>query len=415
VKQLYSFILVMILVSLGCKSSAAPPQTTYADYYPNNPMVHQVGRTIVDPGGKPLRLRGVNLGGWLHWEGWDFSRGFDFSENKIDLGLTSLLGPQAVADFHQQVYQTFITEADIQRISQLGFNSVRLPINYQILEDDNHPYTYKDSGWQLIDKALTWGEKYNVYVILDLHAVQGGQSGFPPSNPNPGAPLLWKSTDDQNRMIALWSAIAGRYKDRKIVAGYDLINEPLAPSGAALVNLYEALITAIRAVDPYHMLILEGSSFSSDFSMFSGPLSQNEMYGFHMYSWFGDNRQKKLDDLKKVSLADNVPLWAGEFGDNTYDIIASTVALYEDPGNLVTGGWSFWTWKKVPYKYPALIAITVPPNWQAIINWVNSPSKYPQPSALKASSGIQEFLQSVQLQNTTMDPKMAAALTSNWH
>ncbi len=413
--RIFYFIVLLAFIGAGCKSSAPPPQTTYQDFVPANPMVHQVGTGIVDPTGKPLRLRGVNLGGWLLWEGWDFSRGADISENKIDAGLTKLSSAPAVETFHQQIYSEFITEADFQTIARLGFNSVRLPINYQILEDDTTPYMYKDSGWQLIDRALAWGEKYNVYVVLDLHATPGGQSSFPPSNPNPGSPALWRSSEDQNRTIALWKAIAQRYRNRKIVAGYDLLNEPFAPSGASLIDFYESLIAAIRGVDPAHMLILEGGGFSGDFSMFSGPLSQNEMYGFHMYNWFGDNRQTKLDALKRVSLAQQVPLWAGEFGDNTYAMIASTVALYEAPANGVSAGWSFWTWKKVPSKYPALVAVQVPPDWQAVINWVDSPGKNPQPSAATAQRAMDEFVQAVQLQNARLDPAMNQALTNVWH
>ena len=413
-KKLVYFLLLIALISFACKSSAPPSYSTYSDYYQNNPMVHQVGNMIVDPNQKPLRLRGLNLGGWLLWEGWDFSKGTDISENKIDAGLTHLVGAQAVADFHQEIYDTFITEADIQRISELRFNSVRLPINYEILEDDSNPYVYKNSGWQLIDRALNWCEKYNLYVILDLHSVPGGQSALPPSNPSPDEPRIWKSTDDQNRTIALWQAIASRYQDRKIVAGYDLLNEPLPPTGADLINLDEQIISAICHVDPYHLIVLEGGAFSSDFSMYSGPLSMNEMYGFHMYTWFGDNRQKKLDQVKAVSTSQNIPLWAGEFGDNTYNMISSTVDMYEDPTNDVTAGWSFWTWKKVPSKYPALDAISVPPGWQAVINWVDAPSKNPQPTAQQALDAMNAFVNAVQLQNTQLDPRMVDALTNNW-
>jgi len=91
-KKLVYFLLFIALISFACKSSAVPSYNTYSDYYQNNPMVHQIGNIIVDPNQKPLRLRGVNLGGWLLWEGWDFSKGTDISENKIDAGLTNLVG-----------------------------------------------------------------------------------------------------------------------------------------------------------------------------------------------------------------------------------------------------------------------------------------------------------------------------------
>jgi endoglucanase len=414
-KRLIATPAILALVAaavLACKLGGTPvPQTPYPDRQADNPMVHQVGRTIVDPDGQPVRLRGVNLGGWLLWEGWDFSKGSDLSENTIDQGLDQLVGQAAVERFHARIYENFVTEADIQAIAGLGFNSVRLPINYRILEDDSRPYVYLDSGWRMIDQALAWCEKYNVYVVLDLHAVPGGQSGLPPSDPNPGTERIWSSPDDQARTVALWKTIAQRYNSRSIVAGYDLINEPLPSDGNKLILLYQQIIPAIRQVDPYHLLILEGTAFSGSFDAFTGPLSENEMYGFHMYTWFGDNRQKKLDQLQKISRAQNVPLWTGEFGDNSYDMIGSTVAMYEDPANGVTAGWSFWTWKKVPGKYPALATITVPEAWQAVLNWISNPKKSPQPTQVEAQVGMEEFIQAVQLRNTPIDLQMAQALT----
>jgi endoglucanase len=408
-------ILILATVSQSCTPDPLEATVTpYPDYYADNPMVHQVGRTIVDVEGKPLRLRGVNLGGWLLWEGWDFSKGLDLTENSIDDGLADLVGQPAVDQFHKQMYANFITEADFKAISESGFNSVRLPINYRILEDDNNPYIYKDSGWKLIDNALAWGEKYGVYVILDLHAVPGGQSGLPPSNTTLTEALLWSSQEDQSRTIALWKAIASRYKDRKIIAGYDLLNEPLLANGNKLVAFYQKLIPAIREVDPYHMIILEGTAFSGDFSMFDGPLSQNEMVGFHMYNWLLDNRQIKLDEFKRLSQTQGVPLWAGEFGDNTYDMIDTTVTMYEDPANDVNAGWSFWTWKKVPGTYPALDAVTVPPSFQAIFNWINNPVTSPKPTAAEAQAGMDDFIQAVRFENTRIDPKMQQALTRSW-
>jgi hypothetical protein len=134
-----------------------------------------------------------------------------------------------------------------------------------------------------------------------------------------------------------------------------------------------------------------------------------------MYNWLIDNRQIKLDEFRQLSQIQGVPLWAGEFGDNTYEMIDTTVAMYEDPANEVNAGWSFWTWKKVPGTYPALVAITVPPRWQAIFNWINDPVVYPQPSAADAQAGMDDFIQAVRYGNTRIDPRMLQALTNSWH
>ena len=81
--------------------------------------------------------------------------------------------------------------------------------------------------------------------------------------------MIWYSAKARQRTVALWRAIAERYHDRTIVAGYDLINEPLPPIGkeGMLDELTEQIAAAIREVDPYHLIVVEGGRFSSGFSM----------------------------------------------------------------------------------------------------------------------------------------------------
>jgi hypothetical protein len=109
-----------------------------------------------------------------------------------------------------------------------------------------------------------------------------------------------------------------------------------------------------------------------------------------------------------------VPLWAGEFGDNMYEVIAETVAMYEDPANAVASGWSFWTWKMVSGKWPALAGITVPPRWQAVFDWTNNPRKNPEPTEADALKGMDEFIEAVRYENTHLDGQMLEALTAGW-
>lgn len=372
-------------------------------------MVHQVGTTLVGTDGKTLRLRGVNLGGWLLWEGGDFGKAILLSESTMIERLAQIVGDVAAQDFRNHIYANFITAADFQRIAALGFNSVRLPINAKVLEDDDHPYVYKQAGWDLIDRAVNWGDQYGVYVILDLHSVPGGQSRLSPSDPEHPEEIIWKSEDHKQRTIALWQAIAKRYKDRKSMAGYDLINEPLPPKGSDLLDLEQRIVAAIRQVDRQHMIIVESARSSSDFSMFGKPLSGNQMYGFHMYNWFGDDRPKKLAGFKALSLQQNVPLWAGEFGENSYDMIATTVVMYDDPANEVNGGWSFWAWKKVSSRWPTLIPIQPPGGWQSLLEWLNSPNKN-VPDRAKTLAMLNAYVQAARLENTRIDPRMLGAL-----
>lgn len=79
-------VLLIAVAALACGRPSAetpiptsPPQSTYPDYYLDNPMVHQVGKTVIGLDGKQLTLRGVNLGGWLLWEGWEYGKGLNVS------------------------------------------------------------------------------------------------------------------------------------------------------------------------------------------------------------------------------------------------------------------------------------------------------------------------------------------------
>jgi endoglucanase len=363
-------------------------------------MLHQQGTKIVDERGTEVRLRGVNLGGWLLWEGWIFGKGMLTSETTILARLEKAVGSQQTEEFRSQVYDNFIAEADIQKIAQAGFNVVRVPLNHRLFQGDN--------GWKLLDRMLRWCENYKVYVILDLHAVPGGQSKLGMADPGDARHLVWVSEENQTKTVAIWKAIAARYRNRKIIAGYDLVNEPEPPSGDDLVRLYQRIIRAVRAEDPDHLIILEGRKQASDFSMFDKPLCENQAFSFHMYTWFGDDRKKKLAAYQAFARKENTPLWVGEFGENSYEMIRSTVEMYDRCPEL--NGWVYWTWKKAPTKYPGLVVIRVPEDWQTVMTWVGSllGSQPPQPATIRA--GMKEFIEAMKLKSCDYDKRMAKAL-----
>lgn len=128
-----------------------------------NQMLHQDGTKIVDDHGHEVKLRGVSLGGWLVWEGWIFGKGILTSERTIITRLQKAVGDREADEFRRQVYDNFITEADIKKISEAGFNCVRVPLHQRLFKDD--------SAWKLLDRLLGWCERHRVYVVLDLHAV----------------------------------------------------------------------------------------------------------------------------------------------------------------------------------------------------------------------------------------------------
>ncbi|MCW3102119.1 MAG: cellulase family glycosylhydrolase [Bacteroidetes bacterium] len=375
----------------------------------NSSFVHRNNRQILDGQNNPVQLEGVNLGGWLMWEGWIWGGGYT-QEKTIYNKIESVVGTPAADAFRDSVHKNFITRRDIQLISEECFNVVRIPFNSSLLEEDFTPYTYKPEGWAVLDSVLKWCEDYNVYAILDMHSAPGGQSNSFTADPDLFI-NLWNGTVNQNRTRRMWKEIALRYKDRGIIAGYDLLNEPNVSADADLVAMYEGIIDSIRAVDQNHMLFIEGNNFALDFSMFSSLPDPNVAFQFHFYTWFfSSSIAAHLDDYRVLSANMNVPVWCGEWGENDYAELGTTLALLRDPYYGMSGS-AFWTWKKMSSgnTYPYYMGTDTTSEWFNTIKWVSN-SSLPQPTAAEMQTGINDFIMNMKADNCRFNDTLSDVL-----
>jgi hypothetical protein len=97
---------------------------------------------------------------------------------------------------------------------------------------------------------------------------------------------VWVHKDFQDRTVAIWEHLARHYRDNTWVAGYNPLNEPTDEEQTRLPKFYERVGKAIRAIDPHHILFLDGNTFGMDFSAFGDPLP-NAVYTCHDYSNYG--------------------------------------------------------------------------------------------------------------------------------
>lgn len=185
-------------------------------------------------------------------------------------------------------------ENSYKEIAELGFNSVRFLLNYRWFEDDSAPYSYKDDGFEMLDKNIEWAKKYGIGIILNMHYPQGGYQSL-------GEGMeLWNNRDNQERLIALWGEIARRYSDEPTVIGYGLINEPIVPlvktadeSVQMCQNLMQEIAQSIRKYDKEHLLFVEGAAVKDEKT---GEINRNcvnekrfliddslAVYEFHFY------------------------------------------------------------------------------------------------------------------------------------
>ncbi|MBN1361844.1 MAG: cellulase family glycosylhydrolase [Sedimentisphaerales bacterium] len=368
------------------------------------------GQDMVGEHGNKVLLRGVGLGNWLLPEGymWKFGDRGD-RPRRIEKIVSDLIGPEQAERFWLEFRKHYITEADIARIAELGFNSVRPALNARrfLTEGDNPQYV--DEGFELLDNLVTWCKKYDVYVIIDMHGAPGGQTGANIDDSPNDRPELFMDPKNQDRLVELWVKIAQRYKDEPTVAAYDLLNEPLPGSTGAkekyedqLEPLYKRITAAIRRVDSRHMITLEGADWANDWSVFSVPFDDNVFYQFHYYCWDRPDTLKGIDQFLSRRSELNRPVWVGETGEKENTIYWGTTQYFETH-NI---GWSFWPWKKMdttntPYS------IERPSGWDQIVAYSRGQGK---PSAEVAQKAFDELIENIKLENCVCFPDVVNAI-----
>jgi aryl-phospho-beta-D-glucosidase BglC (GH1 family) len=338
-------------------------------------------RQIVDQSGQPVRLRGFNIGGWLNME--DFIDGTVGAEHRLRETMSRIIGEQPARFFFDRLLDYFFTEADVAFMKELGANVIRLPFNYRHFEQDEAPFVYLEEGFRRLDQAFEWCAKHEVYIILDFHAVPGWHNpDWHSDNANVHI-LLYDHQHFQDRFVNLWVELARRYKDQPALVGYDLMNEPVTRleyerydlsyyNWEALNRIHRRTVEAIRAVDPDHIVFLEGDNFSTQYDGLEVSFAPNIVLSTHNYisptvsrgdypGLFGDifwNRdiiaaEFGMHSGTRRAFQEGLPIFVGEFGvwysGHLEEIDQRVAALNDQIGVFESAGvhWTIWTFKDV--------------------------------------------------------------------
>jgi endoglucanase len=369
-------------------------------------FVHADAGRLLDGRNEPILLRGVGLGNWLLPEGymWKFKADSLQSPRQIEAFISDLVGPARAAIFWSEFENRFVAKPDIAQIAAEGMNHVRLPINSRLIMNDDG--VLAPAGLAPIDRLIGWCRTHGLWVVLDLHGAPGGQTGTNIDDSPNGAPELFANPRYREQTIALWQALAHRYRDETVVAGYDLLNEPLPNEyqhtyADELVALYRDLSAAIRDVDPDHLIIYEGTHWATNWSIFTEVWDANSMLSFHKY-WSPPDRpsiQTYLDLGRELDL----PIYMGEGGENTVDWLQTAFQLYEDHGI----SWNFWPWKKID-THSSPCSVNAPAQWPEILAYGDGRRPRPQPD--EAWEALSELLDALELENCTYRPEIISAL-----
>lgn len=371
------------------------------------------GRELVDPNGRTLNLKGINLGGWLVPEGYMLGFTKAGSSRQIQTLIKELVGTEANNAFWKRWYRTYIDRSDIRYIRSLGMNVVGVPFDYRLFTPEDYPETWVDTGFELLDRVVKWSGEAGLYVILDMHAAPCGQNGTNIDN-SYGYPRLYQDAACRARAEAVWRRIAEHYADDRSVIGYDLLNEPLPDKpeyrryDPALEKVYEEMATAIRKVDKNHVLFITGSRWGYNLDMFDRPhFDPKLVYTFHTY--WSEPSESAFQPLLQFSQKHDVPIFLGESGENT-DLWIETFRTALESHDV---GWTFWTYKRMATTR-SLRSFDEPPYWEELVAYESSDVAAPQarrrPTAEHVIAALDGILRNAHFENTHANDGYVTAL-----
>ncbi|MCB9820107.1 cellulase family glycosylhydrolase [Candidatus Nomurabacteria bacterium] len=234
---------------------------------------------------KQSGLRGVNLGGWLVLEKWMTPQVFDGFNARNEWELTQSKRGRDSIKKHQKM---FIYESDFKWLRDNEVELIRIPFGYWVFGDEP-PYV---KCVDRLDWAVKMAKKYNLRVLLDMHAAVGAQNRADHSGSGSSSiTISWLGNrDNQNKTISVLERIADRYKNEPHIWGIQLLNEPDSDKyGFRLISFYRrAYRRVIKKARPGTRIV-----FSDAFMpwLLTGALWKRSHYpvimDVHIYFCFG--------------------------------------------------------------------------------------------------------------------------------
>lgn len=227
-------------------------------------------------------IKGVTLGGWLLLEPYitpslflvfnssDSSNGTEADIPIDEYRYCETLGYEEAERRLRHHWDTFYNESDFETISELGLNTVRIPIGYWAIEKfDGDPYVY--GAQEYLDKAIGWAYDNDLKVLIDLHGVPGSQNGFDNSGfRNLNHPGWFNESEYVDFSYYVLNKIYDKYGGLNMslqypdtIIGIEVVNEPLSQKLGTknVTEFYDNTYTDARRIQHVNNTIVFHDAF----------------------------------------------------------------------------------------------------------------------------------------------------------
>ena len=248
--------------------------------------LHISGGKLLGPSNQQILFHGVNLGGWLETEIYmdglgNYQEPYSNSAQEGYFALQQMetaFGTVPADNLMNEFRNNFITAGDFRAVHNLGFNEVRVGIDYRDFQDQNGNWYNGKPDFSRLTWLINEAANYHMYVVLDYHAWQNIQNG------------QIQSTSSNNKELApaikMWQAIATQFKGDGRIAAFDVLNEPSNSGGTLYAQMQIA--KAIQQIDPTRLLMIAddsswagGSSYANWKTVIQSNHIANAIYTAH--------------------------------------------------------------------------------------------------------------------------------------
>jgi endoglycosylceramidase len=283
------------------------------------------------------------------------------------------------------------TAADAARMRAIGFDTLRLPINWSGLEP-TETGGFDEAYLDRVEAAVKLAADAGIRVLVDFHqdaySKEIGEDGAPlwAIRPPPTELLQGPLTDlaarrtspqvlqafsiffgDQGadlrtRFAAAVAHVAARFAGDDRVIGIEIYNEPLPDETAQLDAPHDEVIARIRAADPGRLAFFEPSALRN-FTDHASPAARapwpGTVYSPHVYTLAFNGTDAQKQAMTKDTLAPSntsakneakswkAPLAVTEFGYDPNGIQADNYLIWQtELQDEVQASGFFWVWKE---------------------------------------------------------------------
>lgn len=371
-------VAVVLLVALIYSKTYKVPAPA-ATIENNTGLVQANKRALYDAEGNCLQLKGINAGQILLQEGWmspfatepeknedgSYKKDGDgnilypeFTEEEFRAGMAA--NPN-LADYTydelMNIYrQNFFTAEDFRIIKEeLQFNTIRFPIYYLDILNEDLTRKSEEDAFAYIDWFVEQAAANGLYIVLDLHGAPGSQNGYEHSGAASKEANLWHSEENINATIDIWQFISDHYTKTRPdlgawIATYDILNEPTYRTGGTTTKecweVFDQIYDVIRANNDNHVVTMEGCW---GFNTLPNPKKygwENVQYEYHWYNFWDAAVPYGFyfiyQDFANIGRNYEVPTYIGEFSVfEDRENWAKELAMFDERYY----SWTIWNYK----------------------------------------------------------------------